>query len=128
MGFLSAHKGRSPQSYEFVPVFPRSDDQDELQHDKPDIHVSIEDLPADISSIDEYQCSDQARSRFTWSQRLAGISSLYSLNDEKIEDTLPLLSLATKRSKRSYTSNGPFKNRRISHCLLFTVAGVFIML
>ncbi|KAF7122953.1 hypothetical protein CNMCM5793_001129 [Aspergillus hiratsukae] len=128
MGFLSARQGRSPQSYEFVPTSPPSDDQDGLQRDKPDIHVSIEESQADISSIDEYQCSDQARSRFRWSQRLAGISSLCSSNDEKIEDALPLLSPATKRSKRSYTLHGRFKNRRISHCLLFTVAGVFIML
>jgi hypothetical protein len=127
MGFLSARKGRSPQCYEFVPTSPPSDDQDELQRDKPDSHVSIEELPADIS-IDEYQCSGQGRSRFTWSQRLAGISSLFSSNEEKIEDALPLLSPATKRSKRSYTSHRWFKNLRISYCLLFTVAGVFIML
>ncbi|GIJ89269.1 altered inheritance of mitochondria protein 6 [Aspergillus pseudoviridinutans] len=103
MGFLSARKGRSPQSYEFVPTSPPSDGQDELQRDKPDNHASIEELQAGIS-IDEYQCSGQARSRLTWSQRLAGIFSLSSSNEEKIEDALPLLSPATKRSKRSYTS------------------------
>ncbi|KAF7165985.1 hypothetical protein CNMCM5623_009955 [Aspergillus felis] len=127
MGFLSARKGCSPQSYEFVPTSPRSDDQDELQCDKPDDHASIEESPAGIS-IDEYQCSGQARSRLTWSQRLAGIFSRSSSNEEKIEDALPLLSPATKRSKRSYTSHRWFKNLRVSYCLLFIVAGVFIML
>ncbi|RHZ52374.1 uncharacterized protein CDV56_104581 [Aspergillus thermomutatus] len=128
MGFLSARNGRSPQSYEFVPTSPPSDDQDELQRDKPDIHVSIEELPADIYSIDESQCSGQARSQSTWSRRLAAITSLCSSNDEKIEDTLPLLSSTTKRSRSSFTSYRRFKNLRVSYCLLFPIAGVFIML
>ncbi|EAW14465.1 uncharacterized protein ACLA_075030 [Aspergillus clavatus NRRL 1] len=127
MGFFSSSRtARSPQSYDLVATTPPTDEEDSFERDETDFHAATEARPADFELRGDPHLSDRFRSqsKSAWSRRLAAISARFASSDEKLEDVLPLSS-GSPQTKSPYRR---FKKLRIAHCLLFPIAGFFIML